>query len=81
MKHKCSKAPQSAGPLKFYPVCVGAEPINGKRIGRIAEKLARLCLPISFFYDANVAQRAARIKASYAEYETVNCIFRDTATR
>lgn len=34
-----------------------------------------------FFYDANVAQHAAGIKASYAEYETVNCIFGDTATR
>lgn len=67
--------------MKFYPVCVGAEPINRKRIGWIAEKLARLCLPISFFYDANVAPHAAGIKASYAEYETVNCIFGDTATR
>lgn len=51
-------------PLKFHPVCVEAEPINVKRIGWIAEKLARLCLPISFFfYDANVAQHAAEIKA------------------
>jgi hypothetical protein len=45
------------------------------------EKLAGPCLPISFFYDANVAHHVVGIKASYAEYETVNCISRDTATR
>lgn len=49
--------------MKSHPLCVDAEPISGERIGWIAGKLARLCLPISFFYDANAAQLAAGIKA------------------